>query len=250
MSAPLFFVTLLAIASMIASACVFNNYIDRKADQNMTRTQNRPLARGDISIKNALFFACTLNLFSTALLFLFTNTCALIAAWIGFAVYVFFYSFLKYRSSAATLVGSIAGAMPPMIGYCAVSAHPDLAAWLLFATVALWQMPHFYAIAIYRIEDYRKAKIPVLPLKKGIIDTQVQMLFYILGFILASSLLTFTGYVHYSFLLITAFLGSFWFFLGLKGFKLTDPVLWARKMFIASLVVITSQFFSLFFIAS
>lgn len=246
----LFFLALLATAGMIASACVFNNYIDRKSDQMMTRTQNRPLARGDITVKNALLFALALNVTSSFTFLAFTNFAAFAAAWVGFAVYVFFYSFLKYRLSSATLVGSIAGAMPPVIGYAAASSELDLGAWILFAIVVMWQMPHFYAIAIYRMEDYRKAQIPVLPLKKGIIDTQVQMLFYIAGFIVVSSLLTFTGYIHYSFLLITGFLGSLWFILGLKGLKLTDPVRWARKMFFASVFVITFQFLSLFFIAS
>ena len=133
----LFLAALLGLSLIIGSACAFNNYIDRTADQKMKRTQNRPLAKGTISLQSATLFAIFLFLSGILVLTLFVNLLTLAIALIGFAVYVFFYSFLKYRSTHATLIGSIAGATPPALGYCAASNHFDMGALLLFAVIVL-----------------------------------------------------------------------------------------------------------------
>src|SRR6202040_4019316 len=117
-------------------------------------------------------------------------------------VYVVLYSFWKYRSSLATLVGSIAGAVPPVVGYCSVSNRFDTGAVLFFLILVLWQMPHFFSIAMYRLQDYSAAAIPVLPIKKGNHRTKVHMVFYILGFIMVAILLTVFGYTGYSYLIV------------------------------------------------
>ncbi len=148
---PLFLATLVGLSLIVASGCAFNNYIDREADQKMTRTQNRPLATGSIPVRTAVTIAVILGLLGAFLLALFVNLLSLCIALIGFTVYVLFYSVLKYRTTHATLIGSIAGAVPPVVGYCAVTHHLDTGALLLFLMMALWQMPHFFAIAIYRL---------------------------------------------------------------------------------------------------
>jgi len=233
-----FFSTVAGLFFVIASACVFNNYIDRDADRKMARTKNRALAKGLISLRNALLFAVSLGIAGILILALFTNFVAVFVAGVGFFVYVALYSFWKYRTAYATLVGSISGAIPPVIGYCAASYRLDLGALLLFMILVLWQMPHFFSIAIYRSDEYAAASIPVWPVEKGINRTKVQMLLYIIAFMIAAFLLTAFGYTGYVYLAAAAIFGSSWLVLCIKGFKSVNDRLWARQMFRLSLVVV------------
>lgn len=235
----LFLMTLVGLGMIIASACVFNNYIDRESDKKMERTKNRPLAKGLISSNKAIIFASLLGIGGTVFLSLFTNLIAVLTAVAGFIIYVVLYSFFKHRFTSATLIGSIAGAVPPVVGYCAVKNTLDIGAILFFLILVLWQMPHFFSIAIYRFSDYVSASIPVLPAKKGNFATKRQMLLYILGFISACVLLLVFGYTGYFYLSVAAVLGVVWLILCIKGFKSDNDTLWAKQMFRFSLVVIT-----------
>jgi heme o synthase len=234
----LFLATLVGLGCVIASACVFNNYIDRESDKKMARTKNRPLARGIISGKRAMFFAIFLGIVGMAALAKYTNLLAVAVALVGFIVYVVLYSFWKHRSSSATLVGSISGAVPPVVGYCAVSGRVDVGAVLFFLILVLWQMPHFFAIGMYRFNDYKAAGVPILPVTKGIQNTKVQMVLYIIAFIIAASLLLVFGYTGYIYLAVAVSLGLVWLAMGFKGFKSVNDQVWARGMFRFSLVVI------------
>ena len=237
----LFMATLLGISFVIGSACVFNNYIDRFADQLMTRTQNRPLAQGSISVQGAIVFGLLLGVAGACILAFFTNLLTVAMALMGLAVYVGLYSFSKYRSIHGTLIGSVAGALPPVVGYCAVSNQLDAGGWILFAMIALWQMPHFFAIAIYRMEDYAKASIPVLPIVRGIKTAKVHMLSYILAFLGVSALLAVFGYAGWGYLILSVSLSLVWIALCARGFKCSDDRQWARQMFIFSLIIVTAQ---------
>lgn len=236
----LFFATMIGLSFIIASAGVFNNYIDRAIDAKMARTKNRALATGAISIPKALIFGSILGLAGTVTLSLVTNLLTVLVALTGFAIYLVLYAFMKYRSFYGTLVGSLAGGVPPVVGYCAVSNRLDEGALLLFLILVLWQMPHFFAIAIYRLEDYASVSIPVLPVVKGMYITKVHMLFYILAFIATSLLLTLAGYTGYIYLGVAALLGLLWLGLCIRGFNVesSGDKLWARQMFRYSLVVI------------
>lgn len=234
----LFLALSFGLTGVIGSACVFNNYIDRESDRKMARTKNRALAKGLITGKNALFFAAFLGILGFLILSLFTNLLAALIAAIGFFIYVALYSFWKHRATCATLVGSLAGALPPVIGYTASSHQLDLGALLLFLILVLWQMPHFFSIAMWKLEDYRAASIPVLPVKKGISTTKVQMLLYIIAFIFAATLLTLFGYTGTAYLIVSLPLGLAWGGLCLKGFKADNNPLWARQMFRLSLMII------------
>ena len=235
----LFLATLLGLSLVMASACVFNNYIDCDLDEKMKRTRNRPLVKGDMSKEAALVFGTCLGILGTACLLVFTNSLATLIALVGLFVYVLLYSFAKYKTVHFTLIGSIAGAIPPVVGYCAVSNALDICALLLFAIVVLWQMPHFFAIAIYRLEDYVAGSIPVLPVKRGILNTKVQILLYMIAFVIASLLPFFLGYVGYTYLTAACILGSAWLWICMKGFKCVSDHKWARQVFLCSLVVIT-----------
>lgn len=234
----LFLATLVGLGCVIASACVFNNYIDRESDKKMTRTQNRALAIGLIAEKKALIFAIILGLVGFTVLLIYTNLIASCTAAVAFIVYVALYSFWKYRTSFATLVGSVSGAMPPVIGYTAVSDRIDSGACLLFLILVLWQMPHFFSIALYRKQDYVAANIPVLPVKSGNQKTKIQMFLYILFFILVSLMLIPLKDLGVSYIYTVSLLGAAWLLLGLLGFKTENDTRWARQMFRLSLVVI------------
>ncbi len=241
----LFLATLIGLALIMASACVFNNYIDREIDEKMERTKNRALVTGLISGYSAILFAIFIGIIGNLILLLYTNLLTLMAADVGFFIYVVLYSLWKCRTIYGTAIGSAAGAIPPVVGYCAVSDHFDVGALILFAMMVLWQMPHFFSIAIWRLNDYAAAKIPVLPINKGMLRTKIHMVFYILGFILAASMLTLFDYTGYLYLIVTISIALIWLGLCIKGFKSDDDQLWGLQMFRLSLLAITALCFIL-----
>jgi protoheme IX farnesyltransferase len=243
----LFFATLIGLAFIIASACVFNNYINRQVDKKMERTKNRVLVTGLISGRNAIVFGICLGIIGNLILLLYTNLLTVMVAGVGFFVYVILYSFWKCRTIYGTAIGSIAGATPPVVGYCAVSNHFDLGALILFMIMILWQMPHFFAIALYHLDDYVTAEIPVLPVIKGILRTKIHMMIYILGFVLTTSMLTFFNYTGYVYLIVTTGIGLMWLGFCLKGFKSNNDQLWGQHMFRLSLVMIIATCFVISF---
>jgi protoheme IX farnesyltransferase len=235
----LFFSVLLGLSLIMASACVFNNYIDRPIDRKMERTKNRPLVTGVISNYNAISFAIVLGLMGISVLYVTTNLLTVGVAFFGFLVYVILYSLWKSKTIYGTAIGSVAGAVPPVVGYCAVSNQLDLGALIFFTMMILWQMPHFFAIAIYRLADYTKAGIPVLPVMRGMQQTKIHMLLYILAFIGTASALTFFQYTGLIYLSAVLILGFCWLVLCLAGFKSQNEARWGQQMFQFSLVLVT-----------
>jgi protoheme IX farnesyltransferase len=237
----LFLAAVIGTSLVVASGCVFNNCIDRDIDVKMERTKNRVLVQGLVSLKLALIYATVLGVVGVGLLYTKANALAALFAVIGFVIYVGFYSlYLKRRSVHGTLVGSLSGAMPPVIGYVAVSNTFDLAALTLLVMFSLWQMPHSYAIAIFRFNDYRAASIPVLPVKRGIRVAKRHILIYILAFLLATLMLTFGGYAGLNYLAVAAAMGMYWLYMAWTGYKAKDDTVWARKLFVFSIFTITA----------
>ncbi len=230
---------LVGLGCIIASGCVSNNYLDRDSDKRMARTKDRALAKGLISLRAAKIFSVALALVGTGILTLFTNPLTVGVALFGLFVYLVLYSKLKYHSVHATLIGSVAGAVPPVAGYCAITPHLDGGALLLFVILVFWQMPHFYAIAIYRMKEYAAASIPVLPLKQGVYKTKIQMLLYTVAFVGVTILPWALNYVGIVYVGIVTPLSLTWLWVCLKGFRAENDFRWARKMFGVSLVVIT-----------
>ena len=148
------------------------------------------------------------------------------------------YSLWKRHTVYGTAIGSLAGAIPPVVGYLAVSHRFDLGALILFSMLILWQMPHFFAIALFRLKDYSQANIPVLPLVGGIAKTKIHMVLYIIGFILTAMLLTLFHYTGLLFLTLATLSGLVWLNLALQGFNSLNNEVWGRQMFRLSLVVI------------
>lgn len=152
------------LSFVIASACVINNIFDKEMDAKMERTKHRATVTGKISRTKATIFAVIL--LGLGIYFLQPTTYALFTSLVGWLVYVAFYTPFKSKTVHATLIGSIAGATPPVVGYTAVTNQVDLGAILLFIILVTWQMPHFYSISIFRQEEYHTAGVPVLSVKK------------------------------------------------------------------------------------
>ena len=225
------------ITLVIASACVFNNYMDRDIDKKMARTKKRALVTKEIPVRNALIFASILGIAGIYVLSLYKNSILVVIGLVGFIDYVFLYGYSKRRSVHGTLVGSISGAMPVLAGYCAARGQLDKGGLIALLILILWQMPHFYGIAMYRYDDYKAAGVPVLSVVKGMRATKIQVLSYIVAFIVASSLLTFYGYTGIIFLVVMTILGLAWLGKGYQNFN-GDDKKWGRKMFLFSLIVI------------
>jgi len=237
----LFLAAAIGTSLVVASGCVFNNCIDRDIDLKMERTKNRVLVQGLLSVKLALIYASLLGIAGVTLLYWVANPLAALFAVIGFVIYVGLYSlYLKRKSVHGTLVGSLSGAMPPVIGYCAVSNSFDMAALTLLVMFSLWQMPHSYAIAIFRFNDYRAASIPVLPVERGIQVAKRHILYYILAFLVATLMLTLGGYAGMSYMAVAAAMGMYWLYMAWTGNKAADDRVWARKLFVFSIFTITA----------
>lgn len=236
---PILICMLLGVSLVIGAGCVFNNCIDRDIDSQMERTQNRAMVLGAVSIPSALSYGILLGVSGISLLYLGANGLTAMLAIIGFIIYVGFYSlYFKRNSVHGTLIGSFSGAMPPVIGYCAVSGQFDSAAWVLFIMFSLWQMPHAFAIAIFRLQDYTSSSIPVLPVKYGLSAAKKQMLIYVPLFTLASLMLTVLGYTGMYYFSAALISGIIWQWLILSNEYHQAPEKWARKQFLLSVIIV------------
>lgn len=230
----LFVVTMLGSALVMACACVFNNYLDREMDIKMERTSHRALPTGRIKPGNVIIYGIILGIAGEVLLYMANGLTAVLGL-VGIFFYVVVYTaWLKRTSTWSTSIGGISGAMPPVIGYVAVTNEVDLAAWLLFAILFLWQPPHFWALGIRRKEEYRAAGFPLLPVVKGVKRTKIQMIPYVVLLIIANILLYAYGYVGMVYLSVITALGVVWLYYCLAGFRAKDDDRWSRKTFMFS----------------
>ena len=236
----LLLLTLIGTTLVVASGCVVNNVIDQDIDTKMQRTQNRALVKKTISPTVALIYAFVLGIIGFSILWFGVNGYAFLFAVIGFVVYVGFYSLWTKRTSIhQTVIGSISGASPPVIGYTAVTHQFDVAALLLFLAYGLWQMPHSWAIAIYRFDDYKNAGIPILPVARSIYRTKIECVIYILLFAAVLNGLYCFGYTNVFFLITFNALTAYWLYLSVIGFKAVNDQLWAKRFFLYSVILIT-----------
>ncbi len=237
----LFGFSLLGVSLVVASGCVFNNVIDRDIDPKMERTKNRVMVKGLISPELALVYGALLGIAGFMMLWFGANPLAMWLAVMGFVVYVGIYSlYMKRKSVYGTLIGSLSGAAPPVIGYCAVTNEFDTGALILLAIFSLWQMPHSYAIAIFRFKDYQAANIPVLPVVRGISVAKNHITLYIIAFMVATLMLSLGGYAGYKYLVVAAAVSVWWLGMALSGYKTANDKVWARKLFVFSIVAITA----------
>ncbi|CAM3629435.1 Protoheme IX farnesyltransferase [Vibrio aerogenes CECT 7868] len=229
------------VALVIASGCVINNIFDRDIDRKMSRTRERLLVRGEINIDHAFIFAIILLISGTALLYLQTNPLTTVIVLLGYIFYVFFYTMWYKRTSVyGTLVGSISGAVPPLAGYLAVTNYISPESLLLFALFCLWQMPHSYAIAMFRMQDYRQAGIPVLPVVSGIKKARQHMMAYVAAFNAVALGLYLAGNTGYEYLVVAAVVCFMWTRVTFRKMDSDNYEGWSRQVFKMSLVVVMS----------
>ena len=194
------FLAVLAITLGSGAAGAINMWYERDLDALMTRTANRPLPAGRVAADDALGLGVLLSIFSILLMALATNffAAALLASAILF--YVFVYTiWLKRRTPHNIVIGGAAGAFPPMIGWAAATGDVSAVGIALFLLIFLWTPPHFWALALYRRDDYRRAGVPMLPVVAGPRHTKNQMLVYTLMLVpvsLAPTLLGAVGWIY------------------------------------------------------
>lgn len=227
---------------VIASACVVNNRLDRDYDAQMTRTMARAIPRGKVSVRAAEIFAAVLGLVGHGLLWMMVHWLPMVIALIGYVSYVVVYTaWLKRTSTWSTSIGGIAGAIPPVIGYSAVTETIDWVAVLLFAVMFFWQPPHFWALAIYKREEYAQAGYPLLPVVKGVARTKKQMIPYVVAMFPVLFALTVYDVAGKVFFIGSWFLVGFWLWLCVRGFMVRDELRWALMTFRYSLVVLVGM---------
>ncbi len=189
---------------MAGGAHAVNMYLDHDIDAHMPRTKLRPIPSGRMSARSVLAFGILLSTAATFLLARFANLLTAAMALLGFYGYVFLYThWLKRRTPQNIVIGGAAGAIPPLVGYAAVSGNLDLTAWTLFLIIFYWTPPHFWALALLKQKDYGAAGVPMAPLIWGERHTRDQMLWY-LGIMISLSVLPFCTGAFGNFYLISA----------------------------------------------
>ena len=170
---------LAGIGLLSSSAAVINHVVDHKIDSQMARTYNRPVARGKVSAQRALAFAFVIGLVGTLTLALFVNVLTAVLTLASLVGYAFIYTmFLKRATPQNIVIGGLAGAAPPLLGWTAVTGEIHAHALLLVLIIFTWTPPHFWALAIHREKEYAKAKVPMLPVTHGVAFTKTSVLLY------------------------------------------------------------------------
>ena len=193
---------LLGIGLIASSSAVINQILDVEVDSKMVRTKNRPIVIGEISVTNAKIFATALLIVGAIMLLFFINVLTLLLTLFTWAFYSFLYTkILKFAGTQNIVIGGIAGAMPPLLGWTAITNSIDALPLLMVLIIFIWTPPHFWALSINRKEDYAAAKIPMMPVVKGTEYTKIQIILYSV-LLAVSSLFPFA----------TGYLGGFYFF--------------------------------------
>ena len=234
--------SLIGLSLVVASGCAINNVIDRDIDIAMARTRTRETVTGEMSAMAALCHGVVLGIIGFGLLIAYTTPAAVFFAAFGYFIYVGVYSlYMKRNSVYGTFIGSLSGAVPPVVGYCAVSGEFDMGALILLVMFSLWQMPHSYAIAIFRFKDYQAAGIPVLPVAQGIDKAKRHIVLYIAIYALVVMLLPISGYTGAAFMAVACITSFWWLLMALRGYRRNIDISgWARQVFAFSIINITA----------
>ncbi len=170
---------LTGIGFLSSAAAVVNHVVDREIDGKMARTFNRPVAKGKVTPQKALIFAAVLTVVGYVILELWVNRLTAVLTFAGLLGYAVVYTmYLKRATPQNIVIGGLAGAIPPLLGWTAVTGEIHAHALLLVLIVFIWTPPHFWALAIHREKDYAKAKVPMLPVTHGIDFTKTSILLY------------------------------------------------------------------------
>lgn len=233
----------LGIALMSASAATINHIIDHRVDALMDRTKNRPLVLGKMTLQHAASYAALCGIVGFVILFFLVNPLTAYLTLLAAIGYSAIYSiYLKRATSQNIVIGGLSGAMPPLLGWTAVSGHLDPRSWLLVLIIFSWTPAHFWALCLHRFNEYKKAPIPMLPVTHGISFTKLNIVFYSL-LTVACSLLPFAIGMSGKLYLVSVMLLN----VGLMGYALklqfaTNDTRIAIKTFNYSLIYLTGLF--------
>ena len=237
--------TLIGTALLVSASNTFNMYMERDVDPLMERTRERPLPRAVLSPETALAFGTLMACAAVPLVFLGGNLLTGILGLCALGSYVVVYTPLKRHSAIALFVGAVPGALPPLMGWTAVTGRLDLPGLALFAILFLWQIPHFLAIATYRAADYARAGFKVLPLTAGARVTRATIVTFSVGLVLATVALEPLRVAGVGYLVCAALLGAVFIAWAAAGLRRAAEGAWARSLFLYSIVYLTLLFVAL-----
>jgi len=223
----------IGISLSAMSAAVFNHIIDEKIDLQMSRTDRRPLPKGKVTRNQALIWGLFLGFVGIGLLFFFVNALTAVLTFLSLIGYAVFYTmYLKHATPQNIVIGGAAGAAPPVLGWTSVAGSQGIEyALLLFLIVFIWTPPHFWALAIHRRDEYKKAQVPMLPVTHGLEFTRVQILLYTVLLLLVTLLPYLTGMSGVIYLISAATLGVLFLGYSIKIFLEPDNPKIAFKTF-------------------
>jgi protoheme IX farnesyltransferase len=233
---------LLGTVLIVAAANALNMYLERDIDGRMLRTRHRPLVEGRLSPEAAVGFGAVLACAAVPLLLIGANPLTALLGVIAFASYVWAYTPLKRVSGVALFVGAVPGAMPPLMGWTTATGRLDAPGLALFAIMFVWQLPHFLAIALYRLDDYAGAGFQVLPMSLGAAATRWHIVGYTAALVVVSLLPVPLGVAGRLYLAAALLLGGWFLLRSARGFRAAEPRAWARSVFLVSLVYLTGLF--------
>ncbi len=179
----------LGIAMAAASAAAINHVVDQKSDARMQRTRGRPIPTGHLKSTECLIFAAVIGGISMLMLVLLVNPLTAVLTFLSLIGYAVIYTmYLKRATPQNIVIGGAAGAMPPVLGWAAITGQTPIESWLLFLIIFVWTPPHFWALAIHRRDDYARVNIPMLPVTHGADFTRLQILLYTILLVVVSTL--------------------------------------------------------------
>lgn len=226
---------------VIASACVINNYLDQDIDAVMARTKKRPLLTGEVSSRQALIFGALLGSSGTILLIIFTNYWVAAAGILGWVVYVWLYGAVGKRKSVhGTLVGAVSGAVPILAGWLAVNPGIDIVGLLLFLVIFFWQIPEFYAISIFRKDEYAKAGVPVSAVVRGVPATIRHIFIYTVLTVVSALALAVSPLTSWTMLAVLFVVCARWLYIAGQGLFTKHEAVWAKKEFRFALIFLVT----------
>lgn len=240
-------ITIICIALGSGSAAVINMWYDRDIDKIMYRTCNRPLPTGKVSAKSALLFGIVLALFSVAIMCIAVNPLSALLLTVAILFYAVVYTIWLKRSTAQNIViGGIAGALPPMIGYTAVTGTIDMYSIVLFLIIFMWTPPHFWALSLFCSDDYVRAKIPMLPITHGVRVAKLYILVYSVSLVIITLIPSLLGLSHVLYNLSLIPLDGLFLWYAVKLYMSKEKLTYAYKLFYFSIIYL----FALFLIVS
>lgn len=241
-SLQLLFFSLAGIGLCAGSAAAINHLVDKRIDAMMARTKKRPVARGQVSVGHALGFALILGGLGLTLLMVFVNQLTALLTFSTLIGYAGVYTgYLKRATSQNIVIGGLAGAAPPLLGWTAVTNQLDPQALLLVLIIFIWTPPHFWALAIYRYEEYQHAQIPMLPVTHGIQFTKLNIYLYTILLLVVSVLPFVVGMSGLFYLIGALILGARFLFWAHKLYRTEVPIV-AMQTFRYSIVYLMLLF--------